>query len=499
MRWIGLKSKVVSSMRSRKCPLWLVVGVLGVVGTRFGTTVYHIEDIDSLRFAMSAIEFNVLENKPHFPGYPLFVGLLQAVHSLFKSVALSFSLVGVLATLGFYFAAVEIVKLTQVPVSSRVLFVVVAFNPLLWLMGNRYMPDLMGLCVLHWCLVFLLKCTEVTKHDHQPLWPILLGVSASILCGVRLSYLPFLLPGLMLLKNVRVALGALAMFTLATAAWLGIWIYEVGYSEFVELAKHDSLGHFTQWGGTVYATELTFSQRLAGAAESIWAHAMGMWMPGRSAWTFLNALALSGLTGLGIQVLWSQRKRCSASVLYVWLCCCICYAIWAFFFQNITYKPRHILPLLLPVFVVLAAGVTRLSNTSRWSFRTQWPELALFTYMICGVHIGVQHVQPAAIDQVRDHVLASSPTVVYCPDHLIRYYLKQRSPQLHVSFVKDISELNQSMVQDEDAVLLSTVELSHLASCFQGTYSFHHNPFVNRLWSSLSVHEYCCKKAAYLE
>ncbi|HAT48247.1 MAG TPA: hypothetical protein DCS71_04890, partial [Flavobacteriales bacterium] len=100
---------------------WSVLVVFVVVAaTRFATTVYYIEDIDSLRFALSATEFDVINNKPHFPGYPVFVALLQCVHAMFNSVALSFSLLGAVATTGISFALIELARLNKLKINRIV-------------------------------------------------------------------------------------------------------------------------------------------------------------------------------------------------------------------------------------------------------------------------------------------------------------------------------------------------------------------------------------------
>lgn len=472
-----------------------------VVGTtRFATTVYHIEDIDSLRFAMSATDFDVLNNKPHFPGYPLFVLMLQWVHGICNSVALSFSFLGVIATTGLWFALAALTQLCRIQSGLRVIFLLLVCSPLIWVMGNRYMPDLMGLCVLYWCLVFLLKSIESKGGGSEAKWPLLLGVAASVLCGIRLSYLPFLIPGIVLIRHPRRMFLAALSFVVVSALWIGVWIYDVGLTELIQLAKYDSRGHFTQWGGTVYSTEVPLLRRLMGLFESLLAHGLGMWMPGRSAWIFLNSVVLVVLLGLGSWTLWLQRKRHTSSAFLIWMACCVCYAAWAFLFQNITYKPRHILPLLMPLIFVLAGGVEYVRQDCKWQRLSRWPELILSTYIICGIQIGFQHMQPAAINQLRDYVLASPPkTIVHCPDHLIRYYLRESTPQRTVLFTKNEGELNQLLSGDGEVSVLSTTSLSKMNGYVSHLRSFHHNPYVNRLWSTLVLYEYECSSPTDLE
>ena len=40
--------------------------------SRIFTSIYYIEDIDSLRFALSLKEFDITRLQPHFPGYAVF-------------------------------------------------------------------------------------------------------------------------------------------------------------------------------------------------------------------------------------------------------------------------------------------------------------------------------------------------------------------------------------------------------------------------------------------
>ena len=52
------------------------------------TAIYYIEDIDSLRFALSLRDFNVAEYRPHFPGYPVFCALAKLLYLLMLKVGM---------------------------------------------------------------------------------------------------------------------------------------------------------------------------------------------------------------------------------------------------------------------------------------------------------------------------------------------------------------------------------------------------------------------------
>ena len=62
--------------------------------SRIVTSIFYIEDIDSLRFFLSAIDFNILEGRPHFPGYPVYCFILNVISFITGSISISFSLIG---------------------------------------------------------------------------------------------------------------------------------------------------------------------------------------------------------------------------------------------------------------------------------------------------------------------------------------------------------------------------------------------------------------------
>ena len=54
--------------------------------TRVSSSINYFEDIDSLRFGLSASEFNILESRPHFPGYAVFCFLLRTIFEIINNI-----------------------------------------------------------------------------------------------------------------------------------------------------------------------------------------------------------------------------------------------------------------------------------------------------------------------------------------------------------------------------------------------------------------------------
>ena len=60
--------------------------------SRVLTTIYYIEDTDSLRFALSINDYDLTKLQPHFPGYPIYCFLAKVLYSFLNSFAVSFSI-----------------------------------------------------------------------------------------------------------------------------------------------------------------------------------------------------------------------------------------------------------------------------------------------------------------------------------------------------------------------------------------------------------------------
>ena len=62
------------------------------------TSIFYVEDIDSLRFALSIYDYDLNKIQPHFPGYPIFCFFVKLLYFFTGSISHSFSLIGGLST-----------------------------------------------------------------------------------------------------------------------------------------------------------------------------------------------------------------------------------------------------------------------------------------------------------------------------------------------------------------------------------------------------------------
>ena len=154
------------------------------LASRIFSGIYYIEDIDSLRFALSISDsYNLSKFQPHFPGYPVFCFVSYILYIFLNNLGLTFSIIGGLSTFTIIYYSIKIMDLKIKSSNSLFLILIIFFNPMIWILGNRYMPDLMGLAVSIASMYYLIY----SQKDINNYKGFFLG---GILLGIRLSYFP---------------------------------------------------------------------------------------------------------------------------------------------------------------------------------------------------------------------------------------------------------------------------------------------------------------------
>ena len=464
------------------------------VGSRMATTITYIEDPDSLRFALSVADaYDIASFQPHFPGYPVFWAVVKPLYLLLGSFSTAFSIVGGLATAGLIAALLLLWRTPLASTEGATVVAVVALNPLLWLMGNRYMPDLLGTALAWAVLVVLLRaCGSHTDafDERAAAWGI---VGAGLLAGLRLSYLPLLMVpvGVVLWRSSR-PIRLIGVGTLSVALWLVPMIGDTGWSTFLEAAWRQTDGHFTEFGGTVQ-TESDVGRRTAGFLRGVWADGLGAWWPGRHPLTMAVGVAALGVGVVGLRRLARSVNRHDPR-LWIGVLSLVLYAAWIFFFQNVVHKSRHVLPLLPAVLLVLAMGggvLWRRAPGGRAAVGAAWIVYATVTLVLVN-----QHRSPSAIAQAKafiDEQTQNTPTRVASVP-LVNTYLKaQRVDATYVS-VEDSSAvrpLRQEMNLDATGQTLVVGTYADLLDQPPSAVRrFYHNPYVNRMWPQVTVFIY---------
>lgn len=475
--------------RSSTWPFYALLLLLCLV-SRIASAIYYIEDPDSLRFALSVARgFDLERLQPHFPGYPVFWALAHVFYGVTGSFAVSFSLIGGIAVFLVIYYLHQMMRVVAYSVQGLSLAAVVFFNPLVWLLSNRYMPDLLGLAAAVACFYYLSRTRE--KGGSGLIGAFLVG----LLGGIRLSYIPFVaVPALYALVRSRGRVSLLFAGVLGVAVWLVPMIIDTGWAQLLQVARSQSAGHFTDFGGTV-ATEPDFSLRLVRFVQNIWADGLGGYWAGRHALTLLVSIGLIAVTGTALAVpgWWTRiRARC-ITLGHLLIGASVVYAGWILLYQNIIHKSRHVLPLLVPAFIVIAMGTSEVWRRGGTAGRVLLGLFFACYVSVCMVLVA-QHRQPTAVSQAATYVrkaAAQHPNqrlhVVSIP--LVHFYLGAQEVDAEFVSIGDSDALRE-LVADRDALIVAVGGDYLEGMQASRSRTFYHNPYVNRMWPVIEVHVY---------
>ncbi len=439
-------------LKTKQLYFWILL----IVISRFITHIVYIEDIDSLRFALSTVEYDLLKFQPHFPAYPVYCFITKLVYWLTRSVSFSHYTSGVIGMVFVFIGTRNIYRQLTNQKNTLLLDVFMLCSPLIWLMSNRFMPDVMGLALLLLASNFGLSYYNTKSKQHLYLYVIFVG----LLAGVRVSYLPFLFPMscYFLFNHHKTVIYQLLLYVVSVLIWLVPIIVITGYSDIIDLLLSHSDGHFNEWGGTI-RTDDNVWKRLYMMLVYIWSDGLGGWLPNRS----LLFLPFGGLVLVG---LFKSKGYWSKIPLLVYVCLGV-YFLWALLYQNVLYKPRHLMPFIPILVMAISYGLSRFSW--RWVF-----VLVLFLN-VPNMIVAYQHKHKTALAQAVAFLeKKNSPVVV---NDLVGFYITRSTKKIKI----------EHKPKGKCYVIGATLEDGRLPS---DTIKFYHNPYVNRMWSEINVYCY---------
>lgn len=344
----------------------LVVAVLGTVTylSIFYASPY-VRTWDEVDFTLALERFDLLAMQPHFPGYPYFIlgGWMvnQWIHDGLKALSIFNALIALSAVLPIYWLAR---RLSGRGVMSFLLPALVLSSPYLWLMSSRPMSECAGMALLWWFL------WSVRYAMDRPVSLFRHGLSLMMLgflMGTRLSFFPFALVLIPLWYSLWQGPGRwrrLGLAVLVALLFQLLWVTGLVMSEgtlagFWKLSLAFVEGHFSEWGGGVVSTPMPMGERitllfvrnLAGSA-----------LTGGSTLIAVGFVALVFTAGIGRLLIGKEgQNRENRQFIYGLVGGAILYALWALLGQNIE-KPRHIVPLLAPILLLLFVLTAQLAE-----------------------------------------------------------------------------------------------------------------------------------------
>ncbi len=445
---------------------------------RIITSVYYIEDIDSLRFAYSiAFDYDLSKLQPHFPGYAVFCFIGNILYFFIGNLGLVFSVIGAISTFCIIYFSNKILEYKINSLESYFLTSLIIFNPLIWIMSNRYMPDLMGLAL------FISIFYYLSQRNKKSI--IMGGFLIGLLLGVRLSYFPLIILFLIqIIYNNKYRFNFIYSIILGVIIWLIPMIGITGLDRLVDIALKHTIGHFTEYGGTIL-TENSLIQRLSYLFQTIWADGLGGYWIGRSYYTLLLSILFIPL--FYNLILYIKKLLIHNSKIRTLIICGFIYLIWILLFQNIIYKSRHVLPLVLIILIIFSIIQNNIIDKKINHYIYLFSLIVVLGFI--SINLNIHHKNKTAISQISEYMKNKNELISIISIPLINYYLKSQG--LKANYY-DIDIKNEAI--DLNNIIRSSYIIGDFKPLIDNRYiisldrSFHHNPFINRMWSSINIY-----------
>ena len=435
-------------------------------------TIYYFEDIDSLRFATGIkYGFDISKMQPHFPGYPVFHFITSLIYYLTNNLGLTFSLMGSLSLFIIMISTINIVNCKS-QFNNVLIAVIILLNPLFSLMSTRYMPDLFGLAI---CIMIFYFLIFSKKENHKILGFILCGISI----GTRLSYFPLVItPMVYVLMNNKKFYNLCFMFILGILLWLIPVILHQGLMQIYNSGLSHTVGHFTEYGGSIF-TENNISMRLKSIFHTIWADGFGGYWKNRSVITIIISIVLLLISKNGI-LHYHKIQNTKYKIIILSL---ITYFVWIFFFQNVIYKSRHILPILLLFLVIIFKLIPIKKYKNHYL-------ILIILWSILTVNLNISHKNGTAISKLKNELQNKNPDYIISHD-LINFYMQRNGIKVKQSYI-NYSSLSDTILKNShkyDIVFIGHYNLN-IDSLYKYNFKekkFYHNPYINRMWSEIPI------------
>ena len=220
--------------------------------------------------------------------------------------------------------------------------------------------------------------------------------------------------------------------------------------------------------------------------RSIWSDGLGGYWIGRSWQTLILSLPMIYIFSSGLKELKIQKNKNSISI---YISFGIVYAIWIFFFQNVLHKSRHILPLLVPLFVILHSGL--LFITKKKNILNTILFIIFFTFTInITTTLILQHKKSNAISSVKNAILKKGFQFPIASTPLINYYLQQHGLENDFLDIESDEDIHAIKLSGDREIFL----IGNFKKQFSSDYyiisdsTYYHNPYVNRMWSEINTY-----------
>tara|TARA_Y100001935_G_scaffold247303_1_gene243055 strand:+ start:1006 stop:2067 length:1062 start_codon:yes stop_codon:yes gene_type:complete len=349
---------------------------------------------------------------------------------------------------------------------------------MIWILSNRYMPDLFGLSL------FVLSFYFISNKK------ILLGgFIGGLMLGTRLSFFPLLIiPISKSFYKSKNKILFLCSIILGILVWFIPMSLMTGVENLYNVAYLHTVGHFTEYGGTAI-TESNWTKRMTLFLQTIWSDGLGGFWSQRSKLTLLISILYLPALIFGTKAMLNLiRKNATLRTLFFSI---IIYIIWILLFQNIIHKSRHVLPVVYYLIFILSYGLYYCYSKNK-KIMFSYIFMIFISLSIVTINLATQHQKPTAIAKISNFLTKKNDidTIISIP--LINYYLQLhgiKANYINIKNESDIFQIDKKKLKNNFIVIGNFNHLFDDYITVDKNY-FYHNPYVNRLWPILELYNY---------
>ena len=267
-------------------------------------------------------------------------------------------------------------------------------------------------------------------------------------------------------------------FLIGILIWLFPLITTQGYYNLIALGYKHSAGHFYDYGGTIL-TDSNMLLRIKFLFHTVWSDGLGGYWIDRNWITLFISIYILYL----LKNIFTKHKIMFDTNLKIIIFSSILYLVWIYFFQNLIYKSRHVLPLVYILLLLMSLGHNNM--------RKHLVNYGLIIFLsILTINLVIGHKTGTSISFL-NKFLKNEKTDYVISNPLINYYLKSNGiksnfinvennnlsqfhpkiePNKNIKVIGDYSDL----FINKNELLLDTI--------------LYHNPYINRMWSTIPIY-----------
>ena len=141
--------------------------------------------------------------------------------------------------------------------------------------------------------------------------------------------------------------------------------------------------------------------------------------------------------------------------------------------------------------LVLAWGIDQISAKIDVKWSLVLCSFLLGPYIIISSKLITQHKDPSALAQIKNFIENNASDKTIIVSNSLKNYYFRKSIDSNIVYLND--DNYQSRINNyyqQGYKIYSTFSLSSKNFQFKNKTNFYHNPYVNKLWSSLRIYEY---------